>query len=465
MKKSILYITAVAIMALSCTSNVEDISPVDVLDAGVVFENVDDLEIGMNGVYDTYNANAIISHSSIFTDDTRIGADNGGQGITLHNWIVDPGSNSQGIWLNLYQTINRANRVLEAADQIGLPSDQADVDRYNIVRGEALAWRAYAHLMLTSFYAPSFDANALAVPYIKDVVVLEEPARNSVSEVFTEIKADLNEAEGLLPADGDITRFNGDVLDAIRARMALLEGDYTTAANLAQALVTKYPLADQADLVNTFEDTGVEEVIFKLTKTINDARVGGVWYFTGTGGAFFEMSRGFYESMDPNDVRFGINVDQANSDNAADLLLIGKYLGKDGIQYQNDIKVFRSAEMQLILAEARAQTGDLPGAAAAIDALRDIRFGADQPAPNYTNAAQAVADILSERRVELAYEGFRFVDLKRTRAVTNNSLSRDPRDCGGGTPCDLDLADQRWGVPVPIAEINANNNMVQNPGY
>lgn len=452
-------------MAMACTSNVEEISPVDVLDAGVVYETVDDLEIGMNGVYDTYSANAIVSHSSIFTDDTRVGADNGGQGITLHSWIVDPGSNSQGIWLNLYQTINRANRVLEAAEQIGAPSDAAELDRYNIVRGEALAWRAFAHLNLVSFYAPSFEADALGVPYIKDVIVLEEPARNTVGEVFTEIKADLTEAESLLPTDGNVTRFNDDVLNAIRARLALLEGDYATAASLAQALVNKYPLADRAELLSTFQDTGVEEVIFKLTKTINDARIGGVWYFTGTGGAFFEMSRGFYESMDQNDVRFDINVDQQNTDDAADLLLIGKYLGKDGVQYLNDIKVFRSAEMQLILAEARAQTGDLPGAAAAIDALRDLRFGSDQPAPSYASTAQAVADIVAERRVELAYEGFRFIDLKRTRATTTNSLQRDPRDCGGGIPCDLDLADQRWGVPVPIAEINANSNMVQNPGY
>jgi hypothetical protein len=462
MKKSILYIAAAAIIAMSCTDRVDEIRPVDVLDADVVFETVDDLEIGMNGVYDTYSANAIVSHSSIFTDDTRIGRDNGGQGITLHNWIVDPGSNAQGIWLNLYQTINRANRVLEAAEGIDPGEERA---RYDVVRGEALAWRAYAHLMLTSFYAPSFEPDALGVPYIRDVIVLEEPARNTVAEVFAEIKVDLNEAEALLPADGDVTRFNGDILNAVRARLALLERDFATAASLAQALVTKYPLANQTDLVNTFRDLGEEEIIFKLTKTINDGRIGGVWYFTGTGGAFFEMSRGFYESMDANDIRFQINVDQANSDNANDLLLIGKYLGKDGVQYLNDIKVFRSAEMQLILAEARAQTGDLPGAAAAIDALRDLRFGADQPAPSYGSTEQALADIMNERRVELAYEGFRFIDLKRTRIQTTQSLNRDARDCGGGTPCDLDLADQRWGVPVPLAEINANNNMVQNPGY
>lgn len=465
MKKSIIYIITLAVLAMSCMSEVENIKPVDFLDAGSVYETVDDLEVGMSGVYDTYNANNIINHSSIFGDDTRVGADNGGQGITLHNWIVDPGSNSQGIWQNLYQVVNRANRVLEASETILPPTEADEVTRFNVVKGEALAWRAFAHLQLMAHYSASFDADALSIPYVKTVIVLEQPNRNTFSEVAAEIKADLTEAAALLPGAGNVSRLNTDVVDAMRARLALYEGDYTTAQSLAEGLVAKYPLADQAGITATFQDTGDDEVIFKLTKTINDGRVGAVWYFTATGGAFFEMSRGFFESMDQSDVRFGINVDTDLTDDAEDLLLIGKYLGKDGVQFLNDIKMFRSAEMQLIAAEARAQNGDLPGAAAAVDALRDLRFGADQAAPNYTSLQEAINGIMAERRVELVYEGHRFIDMKRTRATTGNSLNRDGRDCGGGTPCDLDLADRRWAVAIPLAEMNANSNMVQNPGY
>lgn len=465
MKKIFIYIIALTILATSCVDKVEEIAPVDVLDARNVFTSVADLETGINGVYDTYNQPNVIQHSSIFGDDTRIGADNGGQGIPLHNWIVDPGSNSQPIWGNCYYVITMANKILEAAEKIKPKKEEQE--KYNVVIGEALAWRGFAHLVLMSFYSPEYKANTMAVPYIKTVIVFEQPKRNTVAEVAAGIKADLDKAEGLLPTDGDVGRFNDDVLNAIRARLALYTGDYATALSLAEKLVAKYPLANQVSLRKTFQDTSEAEIIWKLTKTQNDGRVSGVWYFTGTGGAFFEMSRGFFESMDKDDIRYKINVDIKNTNDAKNELFIGKYLGKDGIQYLNDIKMFRSAEMQLIIAEAKAQNSDFAGAGAAIDKLRDLRFGADQPAPVYANLAQAIEDIVKERRVELAYEGHRFIDLKRTRDITKKGLVRDQskKDCGGATPCNLDLSDRRWAIAIPIAEMNGNKNMIQNPGY
>jgi len=70
----------------------------------------------------------------------------------------------------------------------------------------------------------------------------------------------------------------------------------------------------------------------------------------------------------------------------------------------NDLKVFRSSEMLFILAEARADAGDLAGAAALIKQLRDARFGSDQALPVYASQADAFGAILDERRIELALE-------------------------------------------------------------
>lgn len=465
MKKFKLFILAIAAIAFSCEEQL-DIPPVDQLDASSVFETVDDLEVGMNGLYALFDPEDIIRHSSVFSDNTKIGANNGGQLVTLHNWIVDPGSNAAGIWGNHFATVALSNRILEAADNI-TPAGGDETTRYNRIIGEALAWRAYAHFIMLAAYAPDFEAASLGVPYVKEVVVFQQPARNTVGECFSEMKADLNQAASSLPATGiGVNRWNQDAVTALLARIALYEGDNATALNLSSGLVTNYPLADRNGYVEMFQDVNDSEVIMKLVKTQNDFFPGGIWHFTATGGAFIEMSKGMFDVLDPADVRFDVLVDAANTDDAINLHQIGKYLGKDGFNYLNDFKIFRAGEMQLIRAEAQAKSGDLAGAAASVKALRDARYGAAQATPSYANLSAALVDIVAERRIELGFEGHRFLDIKRTRAITQQSLSRNPADCGnGGTPCNLELGDQRWAIAIPAAEIDANPNMVQNPGY
>mmetsp|Transcript_24346 Transcript_24346/g.34047 ORF Transcript_24346/g.34047 Transcript_24346/m.34047 type:complete len:465 (+) Transcript_24346:3086-4480(+) len=464
MKKLLTLIVALTVVVASCDDQLL-IPPVDALDAGSVFETVADLEVGMNGLYGGYNAQSYIRHTSIFTDETKVGANNGGQGITLHNWIVDPGSNAAGIWNSHYNTISFANRILEASAGI-TPAGADETTRFNTVVAEAKAWRAFAHFWLLAAYAPDFEAGTIGVPYVTDVIVLEQPARNTVGEVFAGMKADLNEAAASIAAGVGSNRWNQDAINALLARIAIYEGDNATALSLSNALVTSYGLADRTQYTETFTDLGNTEVIMELVQTQNDGRIGGIWFFTGTGGAFFEMSNGLFNVLDAGDIRTDVLFDASVSDPANNLHLIGKYLGKDGFDYLNDIKLFRSAEMQLIKAEAQAKTGDLNGAAATVKELRDARYGAAQALPNYANLNAALTDIMAERRLELAFEGHRFFDLKRIRQTTQQSLSRDALDCGnGGTPCNLELSDPRWAIAIPAGEIDANPNMVQNPGY
>ena len=70
-------------------------------------------------------------------------------------------------------------------------------------------------------------------------------------------------------------------------------------------------------------------------------------------------------------------------------------------------------------------------------------------------------DIYLERRLELCFEGNLLWDLSRT----GRSLDRDNED--GKIQGDVDIAfpDYRWALPVPIVEMEANENMVQNPDY
>ncbi|RZN83266.1 MAG: RagB/SusD family nutrient uptake outer membrane protein, partial [Winogradskyella sp.] len=151
-----------------------------------------------------------------------------------------------------------------------------------------------------------------------------------------------------------------------------------------------------------------------------------------------------------------------------DILVIQKYPGLQGRPLMNDLKVFRSSEMLLIAAEARAYQSNFTGAATLIKQLRDARFGAAQPLPSYSSVADAVGAVLDERKVELAYEGHRYKDLKRSGTAGNRGVARDLIACNiQSGACALSASDFRFTLPIPIVEINANPGIgaQQNPGY
>ncbi|MEX0596163.1 MAG: RagB/SusD family nutrient uptake outer membrane protein, partial [Candidatus Paceibacterota bacterium] len=87
------------------------------------------------------------------------------------------------------------------------------------------------------------------------------------------------------------------------------------------------------------------------------------------------------------------------------------------------------------------------------------------PTKSYSTLNGAILDILTERKLELAFEGHRYVDLKRLRAISNTGVERSPLDCGGAAPCQLAPSDFRFTMPIPLSEINANTSAEQNPGY
>jgi hypothetical protein len=127
--------------------------------------------------------------------------------------------------------------------------------------------------------------------------------------------------------------------------------------------------------------------------------------------------------------------------------------------------------MLLIRAEAYADAGSFNGAsnstAALLKQLNDARFGTATALPVFANETEAFAAILDARRIELAFEGHRYKDLKRLGSRANQGVSKDPIDCAFNGACTLAASDFRFTLPLPIVEFNANPGLrdQQNPGY
>ncbi len=495
MKKFIkLYVFAMLALIVGCNDAI-DIEQPGRLDADTAFETVGDLQAGLLGVYNNYDTTPEIAFSSVFTDELSIGFDSGGQGLADYGFVLNAGSVAPAdFWVRNYAAINSASRLIEAAANI--TPDAADLDQYNDIVGQAYALRAYAHFELQSFFTTDYtDDSALGVIAIDFVPTIDQLLlRNTNGEVFGLITSDLDQADAFLTTESATTFVSRDFVTALRARMAAYRGNYATAGTLAQQLLTAYPLANRAQYEGIFLDVDDTEIIFKLERTIADNYDGqgatgspaaGGWAgarfafvdATLDGSPYFEMGRSLFNLLDPADIRFDVNVaptsiidpDYETSPTPAstDILVIQKYPGSEGQPLMNDLKVFRSSEMLFILAEARADANDLAGAAALIKQLRDARFGTDQPLPTYGSQAEAFGAILDERRIELAFEGHRYKDLKRLGARANRGVLKDPIDCAFNGACTLDSGDFRFTFPLPIVEFNANPGLreQQNPGY
>jgi hypothetical protein len=457
--KKISVFCAVIIFTSACDDQL-DIPPIGFLSDENTFETVENLQQGLNGAYATLTSRFNITFD-IITDEVKPGADNGGQFINFYNFNLNNQSGeAANHWTNNYAVINQVNRVLGGAELLEV--DASEQAEYDNILGQLYALRAYAHFQLLTWFSTDYtDGGSLAVPYVDFVVTIEELPRNTVSEVVAGINADMAQAESLLSSSNSNIFMNQDFVTAMRARMNLYLENFSVAQTNAQELIDKYSLANRAQYEAMYADSDNTEIIFKVRRVTGDFPIGGVWYFTGSAGPFLEMSNGLYDALDPTDIRFNVNLWEEESDPANNSHLIGKYIGPG---FLNDLKVFRVSEMYLIKAEAQARNNQLTEAATTLKAIRDARFGSDTVLDVYGSVNDALTAILAERRVELAYEGHRYLDIKRLRNVLNIGISRDARDCPTGN-CDLPASDFRFNLPIPLPELNANSNMVQNPGY
>lgn len=429
---------------------------------------------------------------------------------------------SDGIWLNNYRVINRVNRLLEGAQKI-TPTTTKEKDEYNKILAQARAIRAYCYVQLEAYFSKDMkDPNALGVILLKDVPSTDaQLPRAKNQDVYDFINADLDYARGILTysAVGDQgSRYFADkgFVNAVTARFNLYRGNMPLAKQYANEVITgtnlKLTVADPivtttAPVIaandpasawakefynvatsfnpyrNLWNDSAKGEIIFSLNRLPLGAggSIGSKWNTNQSqlnGSPMWFWGRNLYNIFNntPGDVRKYAYVDPTSKANANyatatagntrnDALVVDKYPGKTGIATRNDVKVFRISEMYFIAAEAEVAAGNLSAAHDLIQKVREARnFQNAAVTPAYSSTQVAYADILKERRVELALEGHRYLDLKRLAVAANVSMDRNATDDVVAIE-NLPNGDYRYTLPIPIKEMSANPNIKQNDGY
>jgi hypothetical protein len=242
-----------------------------------------------------------------------------------------------------------------------------------------------------------------------------------------------------LPEDNGVYASWG-AAKALLARVYLQKADYAKARDAASEVIESglYELnSTYAAAFNNEEYTSEDIFATKFTSADGVNPMTEFWSTTEYGGrdGDIEIMQKHLDLYDADDARLALFWDDGYAYRS------GKWNTQYGIVNQ-----IRLAEMYLIRAECNARLGTSVGATALAD-YNTIHTRAELPAAT----SVVLADILYERRLELADEGFKFHDAKRLR------LSSGP----------LAYNDPKMIFPIPAREIEANPALKgqQNSGY
>ena len=129
---------------------------------------------------------------------------------------------------------------------------------------------------------------------------------------------------------------------------------------------------------------------------------------------------------------------------------------------QQNVYIFRYADMLLLKAEAKVRLGAFGEAETLINQVR-TRAGLGNVAA-ITSENDGIMKVLNERKLELAFEGQRWFDLKRTgKALEIIKARKDQNGNPLGYAANITQEKLLW--PIPQAQRDNNPNLTQNPGY
>lgn len=434
-------------LSLSCESVLEP-EPVDILNDDIALNDAQDVptaEIGLYGAFRGMAAPVVIAGD--LTADMAVNNGTFTQYIELGTkQIRASNANVESLWGNVYNTVYSANIILERLPGIsGVPARQR-----TRTLAAARFLRGYAYFIAAHTFGDVPFVNGTSLAANRNI------ARSPKATVLDSVLADYQSALAGI-ADSSVDGYaNKNVVRAALARFHLYRKDWAQAEQFATQVIASGKYRLEAQFSSVVEEDFPDESIFEMGYSITDdpgtSATGLNNIFVGRREAI--PSNQFLAqiiSPEAGERRVTLTFNSAQQQGDDNGLSVAKYGTADADN--NNIVIFRLAEMHLIRAEARVQQARLTLAAEDINVLRRR---AKAPTVNATNQADMLLVVERERLFELAFEGHRWYDLVRTgraRAVMS-AFSPNWKD-----------AYERW--PVPQTEIQRNPALAgaQNPGY
>lgn len=399
----------------------------------------------------------------------------GAMGVLAHEWVNYPSASygdmpeydysgtvptniTAAIWQNNYNAIANANNILAHIDA---DKQVFTANNYNIIKGEALALRAFLHFDLLRCFGVSCEVNASmpAIPYVT-VMSYEVSPQLTVREVAQKVIDDLNAAEELLRVDPILTgeeisemtdngylmnrqmHLNYYAVKGLQARVYMWTKEYDKALAAANVVINSeaFPWADYSMMMNGEDNSLATEQLFALNN-VNLQTLADTYFNVEYSSSNFSLDQQNLQEYYDNqtaDYRYLYLFRNSTYADQIDYRYLQKFTPSGGDSYYtNKMPLLRVAEMYLIKAEC-----DFRSTGSGLAALNALRAARNVPALD-VNPDDFYSELVREYRRELIGEGQLFFLYKRLN-----------RESIIGTDADV-VALKGYTFPLPQSETTA----------
>ncbi|MBP3714455.1 MAG: RagB/SusD family nutrient uptake outer membrane protein [Phocaeicola sp.] len=467
-----------------------------------MFQSIDDVlkfENGLNTYFRSIFYGSLTQTGELMCDGFNATIDYGNNYGGVHrvdNSFTSSNYDSRDQWSGNYSAIKNYNIFIEQVAKFS-SNDAEEMALANMADGEAHFYRAFSYMQLVRHFAKAYNSSSassdLAVPLVLVYDQEEKPARATVKQVYDQIKADLDVAASKLASvPGEIGSLYPtiDAVNALYARYYIDIKDYNNAASYATRVINSdagYALSTTVDdmIAEYRNDNGTEPIMqLAATLTENGSGTNSAYTLTSKDNKFGIQFKSYYlpsqkliDLYKDEDVRFQTwftnSMYPSVISGAAHInsyYTFIKYLGNpeltsNGVpNSRQHVKPLLIGEMYMIAAEAYLGAGNTDAAKAVLNELQEAR-GAE-----VTEAT--IEDIQNEWFRETVGEDLRMSCLKRW-GVGYTARTPQPAALEAGVLMmgaaygsrSVEANDHHWAWPVPVYELQINDNLVQNPGY
>lgn len=461
MKRNIIAITLLSVIVASCGKKL-DLLPQQSVAEEVALNSDANVKKVLNGAYDAvsdgdlYGGNLMLFAELLAANDEIRweGTFNQPREVWLKAMLTT-NAYVRDTWLEAYDVINICNNIISAIGVV----NSADQNR---VKGEALFLRGAMYFELVKLFAKPYSAGNVSTN--KGLPLILTPTRgidqssyvqrSTVEQTYAQIIADLTEAESLLPNNNGVYASKYAAAGML-SRVYLQMENYPSARDAADRAITVATGAGKS-LAGTYaaafnNSTNSAEYLFAMQVSAQDGtnNMHLFWSIPAYGGRDGDVSiqDSHINLYDTTTVFNPTTGGRDTIDQRYRLFYFGagdRRSGKWQQQYKI-LPVMRLAEMYLTRAEANFRAGTSVGATPAQDVSRTR-----QRAGLSAVGAVTLAEILAERKLELAHEGQGVHDLKRLKQSADG-FAYDANE---------------MVFPIPQREVDASRGVItQNPGY